>query len=70
MTKNNTPASFVKDARASLSMTQRVFAKFLGVSVVTVNRWEKGYHEPSKLAMDKLDSILEAVKQEVSEKEN
>jgi len=37
----------VKSIRESLLITQIELAKKLGVSFATVNRWEKGHHEPT-----------------------
>jgi DNA-binding transcriptional regulator YiaG len=36
--------------RRRLSMTQEEFAHAIGVTVSTVNRWENGHIEPSRLA--------------------
>jgi DNA-binding transcriptional regulator YiaG len=36
--------------RNQLAMTQEEFAHALGITVSTVNRWENGHSEPSKLA--------------------
>lgn len=40
----------VRDVRAALGLSQRLFARRLGVRVATVNRWERGLAEPSRLA--------------------
>jgi DNA-binding transcriptional regulator YiaG len=40
----------IRDMRNRLSMTQEEFAHALGITVSTVNRWENGHSEPSKLA--------------------
>lgn len=37
----------VKSARLQLFMSQETFAKELGVTFATVNRWETGKHKPS-----------------------
>lgn len=36
-----------KELRDKLTLTQEEFAKFLGVSFASVNRWENGKFEPS-----------------------
>ena len=36
-----------KELRDKLILTQQEFAKLLGVSFVSVNRWENGHHEPT-----------------------
>lgn len=33
--------------RNKLIMSQEDFAEYLGVSFASVNRWEKGHHEPT-----------------------
>jgi len=40
----------VKILRKRLSMTQAELASKLGVNFATINRWENGHSEPSKLA--------------------
>ncbi len=47
------PAKFpalVKNVRAQLKYSQEDLARELGVSFATVNRWENGHTEPSKMA--------------------
>lgn len=39
--------SEIKSLRLSLSMTQRMFAQFMGVSLKTVEAWECGRYRPS-----------------------
>jgi len=36
--------------RTTLGLTQHTLARRLGVRVATVNRWERGLAEPSRLA--------------------
>ncbi len=40
----------IKKLRKSLKMTQAEFALRVGVAEYTVRRWEKGTHQPSRLA--------------------
>ncbi len=40
--------------RNKLIMSQEEFAKYLGVSFASVNRWEKGHHEPTIKAKRKI----------------
>ncbi len=42
--------AFVKNVRAQLQFSQEHLARELGVSFATVNRWENGHTEPSKMA--------------------
>jgi putative transcriptional regulator len=47
----------IRELRASLGVSQAVFAHLLGVSVVLVKSWERGTREPSPLARRLLDTI-------------
>ncbi len=40
----------VKDLRDKLIMTQAEFAKMLGVSFTSINRWENGQNRPTTTA--------------------
>lgn len=48
----------VKSLRATLSLSQEDLAKELGVSFATVNRWENGKTQPSKLAKKQLEQFI------------
>ena len=41
----------VKAVRTALNLSQEELAHALGVSFATVNRWENGKTEPSKMAL-------------------
>lgn len=43
-------ASEIKDIRKNAGMTQALFAKYLGVSVKTVEAWESGRNQPNGAA--------------------
>ena len=43
-------ASEIKDIRKNAGMTQLLFAKYLGVSLKTVEAWESGRNQPSGCA--------------------
>ena len=43
-------ASEIKDIRKNAGMTQQLFAKYLGVSLKTVEAWEAGRNQPSGAA--------------------
>jgi putative transcriptional regulator len=49
--------TLVKETRATLGASQRVFAKFLGVSVKTVSEWEQGCGTPKAIACRFMDEI-------------
>ena len=40
-------ANKIRQLRTAMLLTQREFAKKLGVSFVSVNRWENGINEPT-----------------------
>jgi putative transcriptional regulator len=44
--------------RRRLKMTQEEFAHAIGVTVSTVNRWENGHIEPSRLARKAMEGLL------------
>ncbi len=50
-------ASPIHELRHRLNMTQEEFAHAIGVTVSTVNRWENGHIEPSRLARRAMDGL-------------
>jgi len=56
--KRNYPA-LVKEVRRQLALSQEDLARELGVSYTTVNRWENGQSQPSKMAKVLFDSFCE-----------
>lgn len=50
----------VRYARKKLGMTQTEFARALGVSYVTINRWENGQVNPSSLAQRAFKEFCES----------
>ena len=50
-------SDIIKDIRSRLNLSQTEFAEKLGVSVAPLNRWEKGHHEPSKIALGNIKRI-------------
>jgi putative transcriptional regulator len=42
---------FIKEIRSQLDLSQEDFAREIGVSCATVNRWENGRFLPSKMAL-------------------
>ena len=48
----------VSALRRRLNMTQEEFAHAIGVTVSTVNRWENGHIEPSRLARKAMESLM------------
>ena len=47
---NENRGNLIRALRQTLGMTQEGFAHAVGVTVSTVNRWEKAHSEPNKLA--------------------
>ncbi len=54
----NMYAETILELRAKLDISQTELAKLLGVSFSSVNRWEKGYHEPTVIAKVKLKELF------------
>ncbi len=48
----------IKKLREVLLVTQKELADYLGVSVVTVNRWENGKYEPTMKEKRKLAKLF------------
>ncbi len=55
----------VKAVRTALNLSQEELAHALGVSFATVNRWENGKTNPSKLAQRQFEQFCEDKKQQV-----
>jgi len=50
----------VRNLRRRLRMTQEAFAHAVGVTVSTVNRWEKAHAAPSRLAWNAVRDLARA----------
>lgn len=48
----------LKKIRKNLGTTQEDFAKMVGVTLATLNRWELGKTKPSKLARERIKEII------------
>ena len=48
----------IKQIRKRLGLTQEQFARELGVSFITVNRWENGHAKPSPLARRCIELLI------------
>jgi len=57
MSVNKQNGSPVHELRRRLQMTQEEFAHAIGVTVSTVNRWENGHIEPSRLARRAMEGL-------------
>ena len=58
MSANKHQGSPINALRRRLRMTQEEFAHAIGVTVSTVNRWENGHIEPSRLARKAMESLV------------
>ena len=62
MSVNNQQAgSPINALRRRLKMSQEEFSHAIGVTVSTVNRWENGHIEPSRLARKAMEGLLAQV---------
>ena len=50
--------SAIRRLRAKLNISQTELAAILGVSFTSVNRWEKGQHQPTVIAKEKLRELF------------
>ena len=50
--------SAIRRLRAKLNISQTELAAILGVSFTSVNRWEKGHHQPTVIAKEKLRELF------------
>lgn len=57
----------IRRVRESLGLTQVALAERLGVSFVTVNRWENGRTAPSDLAIQRLEQLAGSLKPKTPE---
>ena len=48
----------IKRARKKMGLCQEELARALGVTLATLNRWEKGHNSPSRLAREKLIPLM------------
>ena len=58
------PDALIK-LRAKLNLSQTELADLLGVSFTSVNRWEKGHHEPTVIVKSKLNDLFKEYEIEV-----
>ncbi|MES5862848.1 helix-turn-helix transcriptional regulator [Lacticaseibacillus paracasei] len=55
----------LKQLREQKNISSDSFAEMLGVSPKTVNAWERGYRNPKPAAMQHIEDILGAPKEEI-----
>lgn len=51
-------AKLILALRVKMNISQQQLGDMLGVSFSTVNRWEKGHHEPTLLAKERLKTLF------------
>ena len=51
----------IRNLREHTGLTQEKFATKLGVTLLTINRWENGRTRPSPLAMQKIEELLRSL---------
>lgn len=52
-------ANNIKEIRKILSFSQEDFAREIGVSFASVNRWERGKTKPSRMALKAIDDFCQ-----------
>ena len=61
-------AEKVKYVRTELKLSQEDLARELGVSFATINRWENGNYQPSRLARKAFEEYCEKKNIQVEDK--
>ena len=54
----------IKDIRVRLEMSQQALAELVGVSLNTVNRWERGHTRPLRMARRRLEELASKARRE------
>jgi len=54
----------IKELRQKLGLSQEALARRLGVTVLTVRRWEKGACKPSPLALLRIEELMRQMQDE------
>ena len=58
ITESQSTAVLVKQTRKRLGLTQLQFAKTLGVSFQSVNRWERGRTKPLPIVLKQIEVMV------------
>lgn len=48
----------IPELRATMNVSQKDFAKLLGVAAVSISRWGNGHAKPTKIIKVKLDKLF------------
>ncbi|WP_088891654.1 helix-turn-helix domain-containing protein [Leptolyngbya ohadii] len=51
----------IRETRQRLGLTQTQFAAKLGVSFLSVNRWENGHHQPLPIVLKQIELLLQGM---------
>jgi DNA-binding transcriptional regulator YiaG len=51
----------IRELRHKLGLSQEGLARRLGVSVITVRRWEEGSYKPSPLAFSRIEELIKEI---------
>ena len=51
----------IRELRLETKLTQEQFAAHLGLTYSSINRWENGHSQPSPLAMQKIEVLLNSL---------
>jgi len=51
----------IRNLREQTGLTQEKFSTKLGVTLLTINRWENGRTKPSPLAMQRVEELLRSM---------
>lgn len=60
--KTNIKKEDIKGIRKLTELSQTQFAEYVGVSVDTIRKWEQGKANPSPLAWEKLQKVVNNLK--------
>lgn len=63
----NDYTKLIPELRAAMNVSQDDFAKLLGITAVTVSRWENGHVKPTKLIKIKLEKLFKRYDVKVDE---
>lgn len=58
----------LKEIRQKLELSQEELSRLLGVSLITINRWERGVNIPLPFFQKKIKELLRDTKQKKKEK--
>jgi len=53
---------FIVKLRKGMGLSRERFGRLLGVSHASVRNWERGDHQPSSLAKEKIERLAKGVK--------